>query len=193
MAPAYRYHRRFLQVLQWRHPADRWLLKSPAHLWCLPALFREYPAATIINTHRDPLRVLASTASLTEHLQRMTSGTTTIPEMAEEWVEHLTLGNDASVTAREDATVPAGQAVDFVYQDLVRDPFAALAQLYERLEVPFTAVVEQRMRDFLKANASDKHGVHRYTFSATGLDEQAVRARTKLYEDYFQVPQEPLD
>jgi hypothetical protein len=32
LAPAYRWHRRYLQHLQSRHPAQQWLLKSPAHL-----------------------------------------------------------------------------------------------------------------------------------------------------------------
>ena len=54
--PAYRWHRQFLQHLQSRHPADRWLLKSPAHLWHLGALAAEYPDAVVVQTHRDPLR-----------------------------------------------------------------------------------------------------------------------------------------
>ncbi len=36
LAPAYRWHRRFLQLLQWHHPGDRWILKSGAHLWSCP-------------------------------------------------------------------------------------------------------------------------------------------------------------
>ena len=71
MASAYRYHRRFLQLLQWHHGGRRWLLKSPAHQWCLATVFAEYPDATIVHTHRDPLKVVASTASLTAHLQRL--------------------------------------------------------------------------------------------------------------------------
>ena len=35
MAPAYRYHRMFLQYLQSAHPAERWVIKSPAHLWAV--------------------------------------------------------------------------------------------------------------------------------------------------------------
>ena len=38
---AYRYHRIFLQHLQSRHPAPRWVLKSPGHLWSLGALLDE--------------------------------------------------------------------------------------------------------------------------------------------------------
>jgi hypothetical protein len=39
MAPAYRWHRRMLQVLQSRHPAQRWVLKSPSYLAKLPKFF----------------------------------------------------------------------------------------------------------------------------------------------------------
>ncbi len=62
--PVYEAHRRWLQYLQWKVPARRWMLKSPGHLWTLDALLREYPDARIVQTHRDPLRVLASLMSL---------------------------------------------------------------------------------------------------------------------------------
>ncbi len=192
MASAYRYHRRFLQLLQWRHPGERWVLKTPAHTWCLGALFAEYPDATIVQTHRDPLKVLASVASLTEHLQRMVSGQTTIPEQAEEWVDYLELGNNRSVDAREDGTVPADQAVDFLFRDLMADPFAALADLYAGMGLDFTAEAEAGMRAFLAAHPADEHGTHTYSFAATRLDEDQVRARMQRYETYFAVPREPL-
>ena len=65
LRPAYRFHRRFLQQLQWRAPAQRWVLKAPAHLFAFDALLEAYPDARIVQTHRDPLTVLASVASLT--------------------------------------------------------------------------------------------------------------------------------
>ena len=37
LQPAYDTHRRVLQLLQWRMPAERWQLKSPAHLMALDA------------------------------------------------------------------------------------------------------------------------------------------------------------
>ena len=37
MAPAYRLHRRYLQLLGRHHRGDRWVVKSGAHLWALPA------------------------------------------------------------------------------------------------------------------------------------------------------------
>jgi hypothetical protein len=192
MASAYRYHRMFLQLLQWRHPGERWLLKTPGHQWCLAALFAEYPDASIVHTHRDPLKVIASTASLTAHLQRLASDHTSIPTRAAEWVEYLVEGNNRSVDAREDGTVPAGRAVDIGFGALIAEPFAAIGGLYDRLGIPLTAGADAAMRAFLADNPSDKHGVHAYTFSATGLDEAETRRRTARYERYFDVPREKL-
>ena len=52
LAPAYRWHRRYLEHLESRHPAEQWLLKSPAHLWNLEALAAEYPDAVVVQTPR---------------------------------------------------------------------------------------------------------------------------------------------
>ncbi len=71
LTSTYRYHRQFLQVLQSEHPGERWLLKTPGHQWHLDALFAAYPDATIIHTHRDPLKVLASVSSLMSVLHQL--------------------------------------------------------------------------------------------------------------------------
>jgi len=59
LAPAYEYHRSYLQHLQ-SGVGGQWLLKSPCHLWHLEALAGEYPDALVVQTHRDPLKVIAS-------------------------------------------------------------------------------------------------------------------------------------
>ena len=63
MAQAFRFHRRLLQHLQWKTPG-RVIVKGPSHISCLPTLFAEYPDAQVIMTHRDPLKVMASTANM---------------------------------------------------------------------------------------------------------------------------------
>src|SRR5512143_2892637 len=73
LRPVYASHRRQLQYLQWRCPAEHWVLKSPGHLWALDALLAEYPDACVVQTHRDPLRVIASLASLVATLRSMAS------------------------------------------------------------------------------------------------------------------------
>ena len=59
------FHKRRLQYLQSGGVrSKRWLLKSPVHLMRLPELFEVYPDARIIMTHRHPVEVVPSTASL---------------------------------------------------------------------------------------------------------------------------------
>jgi hypothetical protein len=192
MAPAYRWHRRFLQHLGSRHPGRRWVLKSPGHIWCLGALLAEYPDALLVQTHRDPLRIVASVASLIATLRRLASAETSIPEVAGEWADYLLEGLDRSVTAREDGTVPKGRVVDLHFAAFVADPFATIREVYERLGLELTADAEARMRAFLAANPADKHGAHRYRFADTGLDAGALRERARRYQTYFDVPSEPL-
>jgi hypothetical protein len=192
MASAYRYHRLFLQYLQSGHAADRWVIKSPAHLWSLGAMFNEYPGALIVHTHRDPVRVICSLASLVDLLRRLASDDVLISEVAAEWVDDIILGLDRAVAARRDGTVPDGQAVDVLFRDFVADPMAVVTTIYERLGIELTDVAEKAMRAFLSANPQEKHGGHAYSFADTGLDVGLLRERTRAYEEFFEVPEEAL-
>jgi hypothetical protein len=192
MAPAYRYHRLFLQYLQSAHRAERWVIKSPAHLWCLGAMMDAYPHALIVNTHRDPLRVVCSLASLIDLLRRLASDEVSIAEVAGEWVDDVAVGLDRAVAARRDGTIPEGQAVDVFFGDFLADPMGVVHQIYERLGVELTGEAEGRMRLFLAANPQEKHGGHAYTFADTGLDAGALRERMRPYQEFFDVPDEAL-
>jgi hypothetical protein len=190
MASAYRWHRRVLQVLQARHRAARWVLKSPGHIWCLDALLAEYPGARLVQTHRDPLRVVASIASLLTTLRRLASDATTLPAAAAEFADYLLDGFDRSVTARQNGTVPRDRVVDVQFRAFVGDPMATVRAVYDRFGMDLSPAVEARMRGFLAANPQEKHGGHRYAFADTGLDAGALRERARRYQEYFDVPSE---
>jgi hypothetical protein len=190
MKPAYRWHRRFLQVLQWRHRADRWVLKSPAHVWCLEEVLAQYPNALLVQTHRDPLRILASITSLRATLRSLASSSPSTAADAAEFAEYLIEGLDRSVTARESGAVPEDRIVDVQFSAFMADPLATIRELYARLGLELTSVAESRMRAFLAANPQDKHGRHSYRFADTGLDEGEWRERARRYQQYFDVPSE---
>ncbi len=192
MASAYRWHRRFLQHLQSRIPVNRWVVKSPGHIWALDAMMQQYPDARVIQTHRDPLRTIASVSSLARTLRTFAAEPTPIEEVAREWADYVIDGLDRSVDARESGIVPASQVVDIQYQTFATDPIAAVAAAYDQLGLSFTAVAEKRMRSFLIAQPAHEHGGHHYTFAQTGLDEHALRERAARYQNYFGVPNEPL-
>ncbi|MGZ8752065.1 MAG: sulfotransferase family protein [Acidimicrobiia bacterium] len=195
MAPAYRWHRHFLQHLQSRHPAGgsgaaRWLLKSPAHIWCLDALLAEYPDAFLVQTHRDPLSIIASLSSLEQTLRSMTCDDPTIPEIADEWADYILDGLDRSVTAREDGTVRPDRVVDVTFREFMASPFGVIRDIYAGLDLELTRATERRMGDFLAAHSRPEEGRHQYSFAATGLDAGEIRERSRRYQEHFDVPSE---
>lgn len=181
LRPSYHWHRRFLQHLQWRAPAERWVLKAPAHLFGFAALFDAYPDAGVVLTHRAPLEVVASLASLTTVL-RGTFSDAVDPvavggEMSRRWCGAL-LG---ALAQRDAGRVPRERVVDVRYTDLMRDPIGVVERIYRAFSLELSAAARARMRAFLAANPKDKSGRHRYTLAEFGLDAHAESAR---YADY---------
>jgi sulfotransferase family protein len=192
MRPAYRWHRVFLQHLQSHHPTDRWVLKSPGHIWSLDALLAEYPDALLIQTHRDPVRIIASLGSLVAKLRSLASDDTSIPEAGREFADYVIEGLDRSVTAREDGTVDPKRVVDVQFFEFMADPFATIRSVYDHLELELPDDALHRMQTFLAENPQDRYGRHRYTFADTELDEGELRERTRRYQEFFDVPSEEL-
>jgi hypothetical protein len=194
MAPTYRWHRRVLQHLQSGHRGERWLLKSPAHLWCLPALMAEYPDAVVVQTHRDPLKVIASVSALGASLREMTSDEFEVEQLAAQYGEDIVIGLDRAIEARDAGLFPDGQVIDLRYQDIRHDLIAAVGALYDQLGWDLTAEAEAAMRAFLDAHPGDQGGtLKRYRFAETGLDEAALRERVRAYQERFGVETEVLD
>ncbi|HUY65639.1 MAG TPA: sulfotransferase [Acidimicrobiales bacterium] len=193
MAPAYRWHRAFLQHLQSGHADGRWLLKSPAHLWHLGALMAEYPDAVVIQTHRDPLKVVASVSALAAHLRRMASDSPSVARAAAQYSDDIFVGLERSMAARVDGTLPAGQVIDVQFGDFMADPFRTIGHIYDQLGTEFSAETEARMREFLAGHPGDGGGGgSRYSFADTGLDPGELRERALEYQRFFDVASEDI-
>jgi hypothetical protein len=190
LAASYTWHRRFLELLQSEHPGTRWVVKTPFHVWTLPELMAEYPTALLVQTHRDPARVLASTTSLVATLRRLSTDDIDPAQIAEEFSPLILDGLERTVTAREDGTVPQDQVVDVPFGPLMRDPIAGVRTIYDAFGLELTEGTEQAMATFLRENPREAGG-HDYTFADTGLDLAAVRERTARYTERFAVPEEP--
>jgi hypothetical protein len=184
LGPAYEFHRRFLQHLQWRAPAGHWVLKAPSHVFGFEPLFRTYPDAIIVQTHRDPLTVLASVASLTLVLQGAFTDHLDMDEIGAEVADRWSTGLERALHARRDPRVDA-RFVDVRYQDLVDDPLAIVRRIYDRFDMTLSADAESRMRRFLDHHPKDRHGAHQYSLGAFGLDAGDLRPRFKSYCERF--------
>jgi hypothetical protein len=186
----YRYHRRMLQLLQWRCPGERWVLKAPSHLWTLRELFAVYPDARVVVTHRDPLVVMASMTSLVATLFWMRSDRVDPRALAKTWLRGVAFMLTHSLEQREKGALPEERIHDVLYHELVSDPIGELRRLYASTGLELAPEAEARMRAYLAARPKDRRGAHRYTFADTGLDLARERARFAKYQQRFGVPSE---
>ncbi|WP_317928641.1 sulfotransferase [Halioxenophilus sp. WMMB6] len=190
LTPAYAYHKRMLQLLQWKHPKKRWILKAPTHLNRLPYLFAAYPNAKVAITHRDPLKVMASVTNLLSSLKYMHSDVINY----EDDLARIAFGNaylcQHMIDERKAGNLPADQIVDVRYSDLMSDPVDAVKNLYRQWDIPFSDELGHRITAYLEAKPREKHGAHNYSFADTGLNLEEERAKYAEYQAHFGVPSE---
>jgi hypothetical protein len=186
----YAAHRRQLQYLQWRCPAERWVLKSPGHLWALDALLAIYPDARIVQTHRDPLKVIASLANLIALLRSMSSDRIDRAAIGAEWTARLADGMQRSMDVRDHLPADTAPVFDMHFADFIRDEVGMVRTIYAHFGLELTLDAEERMRRFLARNPRDKHGVHRYSLSDAGLDASIERERYRRYQERFSIQSE---
>ncbi len=182
--PAYRHHRRVLQVLQSRCPGH-WQLKSPVHLVDPGSLAEVYPDARFVLTHRDPVTIASSVCNLVRTLTSTFTDTDGHDYVRATWPELIGTLLDRQ-SAFRDAQTAAGNGdafIDLAYRDLVADPIATVGSLYERLDRPFTHDVEAALAAHAAAHPKDKHGAHRYSLEDWDLSRPALEER---YADYLQ-------
>jgi hypothetical protein len=190
-APHYAFHRRQLQHLQWRCPGERWVLKSGAHMWGLEHLLATYPDARVVQTHRDPVKVATSFASLATLVRSMGSDAVDAAEVAADWTPRLAKALHHAVDVRDGGRHPEARFHDLQFRSFVKDPFAAIERIYADFDLALAGEAADRMRAFIAENPQGKHGVHAYHASEYGLDPAVERERFGRYIERFGIEIEP--
>ena len=195
LAPAYAMHRLVLQTLQRRTGRARWALKSPVHLHSIAALEATYPDARIALTHRDPATMLASLTSLVAHLRWAYSDRVDAPAIARAhveryqdtldrtWQQELGPGKPGNHGQRRSPSATGRHHLR--YADLVADPLARVAELYDRFGLDFPGKLQLSLRVAIERRARHEHGDHAYDLAAMGLDRADLRARFRRYREHF--------
>lgn len=187
LTDAYRCHYAFLQQLQWRCPAERWILKAPAHLPGLDALATVYPDACVVMTHREPLEVVPSVASLHAVLRRTFSDAVDPHSVGPE-VSGLLAGDIArGLRARDRGCLPASQFVDIRYAEIRRDPLSVVKKIYAAFDLSLHDETVVRMQRFLAGNPQDRYGTHEYSLAEFGLHQTTEQRRYRDYRERFEL------
>src|SRR5262249_55259775 len=188
--PAYPSPRRFLEHLQSRRPGGRWVLKSPGHLGPIEALLAEYPDALVVQTHRDPRRVIPSVASLEVALRGAASDAVDPAAVGAQQLRVWSRLLEQGLEAREHHPEHAWRFCDLHFQEIAGAPIACVRRIYAHFDLELRPEVLARMRAHLAAHPRDEHGVHRYSLAMFGLDGEGVAKSFARYRACFGVADE---
>src|SRR5215472_6290178 len=172
LRPGYEYHRRFLQHLQLRRPARRWILKAPTHMFALPALLSIYPDALFVQTHRTPVDAMASVSSLVTVLRSAFSDTVDPFTIYREAIRYWSEAMDKFLNERD--RLSSQRICDVKYDQICRDPIAAVRQIYDHFGWSLSRDAEQRMRALVASQARRQSVNHRYHLSQFGSSAEQV-------------------
>jgi hypothetical protein len=150
-------------------------------------LFDTYPDARFVLTHRDPVKFLASHASLVTAGRRMASDQIDPKEIGHDWAQSWEGAMRKGMAFRASGKVDPKQFFDVHFLEFLKNPIAMEGKVYDHFGLQLSAEAERRMRAFLADNPQGKHGQHRYSIEQFGLDPAAVRERFRFYSDHYHV------
>lgn len=184
--PHYGYLRRALQALQFLDrrngkPPRRWLLKCPQHLENLGPLIETFPDAVVALTHRDPVDVIQSAATMVAYGDRLRRHCVDLGATADYWTDRVERLLRACVQDRR--LLPEAQSLDVLFPTLVTDEELIIDRIYAVACEALTPAALMAMRAHRwRASA----GRVAYDLSGDfGRDPGALRERFTFYLQRF--------
>jgi hypothetical protein len=184
--PAYVYLKRQLQFLQWQkrqrgETAQRWILKSPHHIHAMATLFKVFPDAKVIQTHRDPLQTIPSMGSFAHTIWGVYSDQADARKAGQLWSAKFAAGMRNSMRFRD--SVPADRFMDVWYLDAVTKPMDVARTVYPFIGMTLTPDIEARMEAWMGASRRDRRAAHEYSMEKMGLTQAQLE---QDFADYRQ-------
>lgn len=185
--PHYQYLKRILQVLtHQRPPRERWVLKSPQHLEQIAPLMNVFDDATVVFTHRDPVSITASFATMICYSARMSASyPVDVPTIGQWWAQLIQDMLQACTDDRD--LVPPEQSIDVLFHEFMADDVSMVERIYKLADQPFDAEVKAAMDDYMIDHPRGKHGRVIYDLADFGMDPAERREALSFYTDRFAV------
>ena len=184
--PHYQYMKTVLKVLQWQHGPDRWVLKSPQHLEQLGPLLATFPDATVVLTHRDPVSIVQSAATMLTYAARLSYRNVDPDFYIRYWTDRIEQLLRASL--RDAHLLDDGRRFDVLFDQFMADNLATVESIYDVAGLSMTADARRQIETHMVNNPRGKHGQVTYDLRADfGVEPAAVREHFQAYLEAFPV------
>jgi len=131
----------------------------------------------VVHLHRDIVETVASGASLFAVFRSTFSDEVDAADVGRFQADQTEHWFRRAIAYRTDPASAGATFVDLRYEDLVRDPAAAIAAVYAAADLDPPEDPATFVAAYLDAHPRDAHGTHHYTAADFGLDERELRER----------------
>ncbi len=159
------------------------MLKSPQHIEQFVALTEVFPDATVVVTHRDPVNVVVSLATMIAYTARMSADPVEPEVLGRYWADRVETMLRACV--RDRSVLPADRSIDVRFDEFMADDLAMVRRIYALADQPFDQRAEQATSSYLAEHRRGREGRIDYQAEAVGLDVDDLRRRFAFYVDRF--------
>lgn len=170
MSSAYEHRKRVFQILQSTNPG-RWVLKMPSDSVFIPWIFRTFPDAKVIWTHRDPYAAFASSFSMRGKSRLIFNKHMDLDYMRCKWPTQLSLH---LLRPLELARERPDDIYHLYYDDMMADPLAQMKKIYHWLGDEWTETAATGMQQWLDANPQNRFGKHSYSLDEWGFTKKEL-------------------
>jgi Sulfotransferase family len=181
--PVLRYTKKILQLLQWKNPRKRWLLKNPVSLQMLPETFEVFPDTKLLWMHRDPIKTMSSVVSLIGTIYWSRSD----KRMSDDALAQLTDPNglanlfNTAIDQIESNQIPRDQITHVQYMEFIKDPLATVEKAYQDMGENLSSAGKAAMAKYIADNPREKRPTHKYSIG----DPERFEHEWKLFERYM--------
>jgi hypothetical protein len=181
--PHYRYMKRVLKAVQFLRGGNRWVLKSPQHLEQFGPLLETFPDGTFVVTHREPVAVVTSMATMAAYSARMYHDPIDPELFGRYWADRLEAMLRDCV--RDRGRLPTEQSIDVRFDEFMAGDIAMVRRIYDLADQAFTEDVEAVMVAYMAEHPQGRHGRIDYRAEDVGLDRSELERRFGFYADRF--------
>ncbi len=181
----YAYLRRAMQVLTHIRGPARWVIKCPQHMEQLPVLYKTFPDAIFVLTHRDPVGSIRSAMTMSLYAGRILRQRVDPAEPLGYWPDRYERLLRACV--RDHDVLPAAQTLDLYFHDWISKPEPVLQEIYRLAGLGLDDRTLEAMRG-VAAEGGSANGKLVYNLERDfGVSAQALREKFGFYFDRFPV------
>ena len=186
--PGYQYFKVLLQFLQWQkkrsgQQGQRWVLKAPHHLHYMDLVFKVFPDAKVVQSHRDPVETIPSLASLIAGMWVIYSDEADPKEVGRQWAGKFARGMRHTMAVREQ--LGDERFLDLWFSDTVSQPLQEIRKIYDFLGMELTEEASAEMARWQDFNRRELRPPHEYTLAQFGFTEEGLEGQFRAYRERF--------